>query len=195
MDVRRWAVLMVGVLGSPLLLTACGGGDSGSKPLPPLPSLSTHGSPSSSPTSASTHPSAAVSPFPATSQGARDFTRYLYAEINRAYAAKDPEIVRPLFAPGCETCDRYTHTLEGLRSGNVTASTSDQVVISAETPGAGVGPQVHVMVTVRSPGAVFTDRDGTQTKEDPSVDNIDVTLQTTTTSYLLLEMRHISKES
>ena len=54
----------------------------------------------------------------ATPSGAAAFTRFWYSEITRAWAARDPDIIRGLSAPGCEVCDRYISSMTGARQRN-----------------------------------------------------------------------------
>jgi hypothetical protein len=102
---RALALALAAVAG----LTACGGSSGQPQTLPPV----------------TTSPAAAVSPAPAptginaaTPQGASEFVRFFYAEISRAYQARDPEIIRALVLPSCKTCKLYIDSVTELRDKN-----------------------------------------------------------------------------
>jgi hypothetical protein len=173
------------------LLAGCGGdGGSGAEPLPPVPSVST----TVSVTPSASAPVVEVSPFPATAQGARDFTAHVYRQIDTAYASKDPELVRPLFATDCQSCGNFLATLENLRDGTTTWAGGPSTVLDVATPGAGIGPAVEVITRVDYPGARFTSNDGTTSSEPASILNTRWVISPTSTSYLVKEITLMNAE-
>jgi hypothetical protein len=96
-------------------VSACGGSSSGQpKTLPPV---------TTSPIAAATPSAAAAADVPAaakapTSAGAEAFAKFFYAQTNRAFNEKNPELVKALSAPGCGACDAYVGSIQRLLNNN-----------------------------------------------------------------------------
>lgn len=105
-----FAVVRVGVVAAGVVMFAAVSGCSGDveKPstLPPLTSL-----PSSSP-DRQPAPAGVNAPTP---QGATEFVRYFYAQVELAYQRKDPALVEVLSADGCLACQRFVASITRLR--------------------------------------------------------------------------------
>ncbi len=146
-----------------LLVTGCGGDSEQPAALPPVVTTQT-------PTTA---PSPTTAPVPTealaeTPQGAAQFARFFYAEVERAFAEKDPSIVERLSAPDCGACDRFTSSITSLRDngGRVTDVIYDIKV--AEAPAT---DRATALVTViyDSPAIQGFDAQGNQVREEPAV--------------------------
>jgi predicted lipid-binding transport protein (Tim44 family) len=136
----------------------------------PLPKVSASGTAEASP---SPSPTAAVPPAAqaATPQGASAFARFFYAEVQRAFAEKDPEIIGRLSAPGCKTCDLFVASLTRLRDEEESASPVIYDVLYAETPGFS-GPEAVVEVRYNSPANVRKDKSGAVISTEPEVRDV-----------------------
>jgi hypothetical protein len=124
-------------------LAACGG-SSGDKPRT-LPAITS--SPSTSPVAAPT-PEADVpaEAQPATSAGAEAFAKFFYAQTNRAFNDKNPDLVRLLSAPGCGACDAYVQSITLLRDNNERVEGYAVNVFQAVAPIV-TGPEARVDVS------------------------------------------------
>ena len=145
--------LRAGALGLVLVcaLTGCSG-DSGGEPqsLPPV---------TPAPTTLAPSPTPSPSAYPQTPQGAADFARFFYEQVELAYGAKDPDRLQDLFSSGCQACARFTQTLEALEDGSASVEGAADEVLSSESPGEEGGFTV-VVVQLDSGGATFRDRVG-----------------------------------
>lgn len=155
------------VLGLALVLLASGCSDDGgaSPTLPPITaSLTVSASATPSPTASAT---LSAAPFPNTPQGAAAFARVVYAEIDRAYASRNEEILRAIFEPGCTACNNYIGTIERMKEDSLTFTGGTSVVLSAETPGGQTG---LVTVSTRSDykGIIFRDPAGKVVASEPA---------------------------
>lgn len=131
------AVLSVG-----LLLSACGGDDDGPDVLPPI---------TSSPSVTSVAPTSPVSAFPDTPQGAAAFARFVYAEISKAYASKDPSTLQEIMSPDCDSCANFIRSVTQVRDQGLTVTNESVEVVSAETPG-GQSGLINVSVRLQTRG-------------------------------------------
>jgi predicted lipid-binding transport protein (Tim44 family) len=143
-----------------VLLAGCSSEREQPRTLPPVSAA-----PSPSASEAAPVPSAAQAETP---EGASAFARFFYAEVQRAFAAKDPEIVRRLSAPGCKACDRFITSLTNLRDegGRVTDVLYD--IKAAEAP-ATDGQTARVTVIYDSPAIQGFDAQGNVVREEPAV--------------------------
>lgn len=91
-----------------LLAAGCSDGGDGevSPTLPPITDA-----PSESPTAVAV-PSEATA---ATPEGAAEFVRFYYAQLELAYAEADPALIADISAPDCSTCNNYVESLTDLR--------------------------------------------------------------------------------
>ena len=129
--------------------------------------------PSVAVTTATTAPSPTSAPVPTeaqaeTPQGAAAFARFFYAEVQRAFAEKDPVIVERLSAPDCETCDLFVNSLTKLRDNNESASSVRYDIKAAESP-AVEGDKVIVTVLYDGPAVQRFDAAGAVISEEPAV--------------------------
>jgi hypothetical protein len=136
-------------------LAACGGSSGGARTLPAVTS-----SPAASPSA--TAPAVAAVPAEATaatSAGAEAFAKFFYAQVQRAFEAKDPEIVRVLGAPGCGACDAYVASITKLRDNNERVEGYALTVFDAIAP-AVTGPRARVDVSWTAPVVKRLDANG-----------------------------------
>ena len=177
--------LRAGALGLVLVcaLTGCSG-DSGGEPqsLPPV---------TPGPTTLAPSPTTSPSAYPQTPQGAADFARFVYAEIDRAYQTRDPEVIRPLFADACAACKNFVTSLERIRERGLTVDGRAARVVSAESPGSEL-PQV-VTVQLDYGGIRFLDPLGQVVAEEPAGEFQDeMTLERAEASWLVTSINRVS---
>lgn len=156
--------LVGGVLSVALL--GCSDPQEGLSRLPPLsprPSPSPTPSPSASPT-VSAVPTAAQA---ATPEGAAAFARFWYAEIERAFVERDPEIVRRLSAPGCAACSRFVASLTNLRDNNERTEGVVYMIVAAEAQAIS-GNTTRVAVVYNGPPTVRYDASGQVIRREPA---------------------------
>ncbi len=167
MRARALACLLV----AGLALTACSGdGDGAAATLPPI-TPTPPASPSASPTVAADVPEEAQA---ATPEGAAAFARYYAQEVYKAYRAKDPERVRRLSTPDCETCNRYIKTIEALIEDNATIEDAYTVeVVDAISPVAEPGAtRANVTLILRLGEFVVTGPSGEELAREPADDQL-----------------------
>lgn len=97
--------------GGVLLAVLAGCAGDGERP-PALPPLTATPSPSPSVEAA---PTGIAAPTP---EGAAEFVRYFYAQVELGYQRKDPNLVARLSAPGCSACARFVSSITRLRANN-----------------------------------------------------------------------------
>lgn len=173
---------------SALLLAAAGcGGEDEPPALPPVTAPAVTTTPAA--------PTAAVSAFPETPQGAAAFARAFFLSVNQAFAKKSASYLAPFFAEGCTACARYEGTLRDLASGAASVESSELTVISAESPPA-EGRLQPVDVRVASRGSVFRDPSGNVTNREPAgTAEIELRLVRDGTSWLIEQIINVSFES
>ena len=123
----------------------------------------------------SASPGHATSPVPTqaqaqTPQGAAQFARFFYAEVQRAYDVEDPQIVDSLSAPECEACRRFVVSLTAIPDEGETVTPVVYDIVAAAAP-AITGPDVRVDVIYDSPEIVRKDAGGAVISNEPVVDN------------------------
>ncbi|MCU1672660.1 MAG: hypothetical protein JWN77_773 [Frankiales bacterium] len=120
--------VLLGVVVLAAGLTACGGSSAEQpKTLPTLASVSAAPSPS-----AVAVPSEAAGETP---QAAGEFAKYVYAELERAFATKDNSTIARLSLPSCKTCKLYVGSVQRLREMNESITPVRFTVRSAVSPG------------------------------------------------------------
>lgn len=127
--------------------------------------------PSAAPTAAAPTPTAGPVPTEAqaeTPEGAAAFARFFYAEVQRAFAEKDPAIVERLSAPSCETCKLFVASLTTLRDNDESASPVRYDIKAAESP-AITGEEAIVTVLYDGPAIQRFDAAGAVIREEPAV--------------------------
>jgi hypothetical protein len=168
-----------------VLAAGCSGGEDPdvSPTLPPITEA-----PSGSP-SAEVVPSEATA---ATPEGAAAFVRFFVGEVQAGYEALDPERVRRVSTPECETCKRYIETIEtvrdqGARIGDAYTVEVIDAVAPLEEPGAS---STSVTLIVRIGEFVVTGADGTELLREPPIDQVvqSVTLNRVRNSWLVNEV-------
>lgn len=179
----RWGAALV-VLAA---VTACGEVEPGAASLPPVsaaPSVaaSVPASPSAAPV-----PSAAQA---ATPQGAAEFARFFYAEVERAYAETDPAIIERLSAPGCQACEHFIRTLKITRDAGERYEGLTHELLLVEAPAA-TGPTVAVTVVYNAPSVTLQAADGSVMAREAAVHNHEqqVDLLRSDQSWLVQEVR------
>jgi len=109
-------------------LTGCNGGGDDNGPPTTLPPVT----PAASPTEAAGDVPAEATE--ATPEGAVEFVRYFYDVLERAYAEQDPEALRSVVAPECETCERIMASLTRLREEGLDVNGHTITVTDAVAP-------------------------------------------------------------
>jgi hypothetical protein len=137
-------------------LAACGGSSGNSPRTLPAVTASPSLSPAAAPTPEADVPAEAQ---PATSAGAEAFAKFFYAEVQRAFESKDPEIVRALGAPGCGACDAYVASITKLRDNNERVEGYALKVFQAVAPQV-TGPTARVDVSWTAPIVKRLDANG-----------------------------------
>lgn len=123
--------------------------------------------------------STAVEPTPTgidapTPEGAGAFARHWYAEIEAAFATRDPERVVVLSDPACEVCLRYVQSVRKLRDNDERVDGYAIEVLAAESPaGAGQGGSARVTAVYKTSGATRYAADGSVILEEPPYDLIE----------------------
>ncbi|MDX6197232.1 MAG: hypothetical protein QOJ79_383 [Actinomycetota bacterium] len=155
--------LALTVAASAALVSACGGSSGEPRTAPPV----------------STSPAAASSPAPsgidaATPEGASEFVRFFYAEISRAFQARDPEIVRRLVLPTCKTCKLYIDSITGIRDENQRFVGGGFAIKFAVAPAdAGSTGTARVDVGFDYAGGQFVDAAGKVLLSEPAEKNVE----------------------
>ncbi|MSW72333.1 MAG: hypothetical protein F2829_19990 [Actinobacteria bacterium] len=168
------------LLAATLAVAGCSDESTGGEPLPPV-----------SPTVSSAPPASA---FPETPQGASDFARYVFEQLDQAYATEDPERVRPLFAAqGCSSCDRFLRTLEALQSGEVQLQGGGFDVVGAESPGGEEG-RVVVMRVNFAP-STFVDAAGEVVAQEPGTpgQSLEMQLETSADGFIVADILFVGE--
>ena len=120
-------VLVAGLVAAALVVGGCSSGAQGA-PGPdagtPPPSTSSAPSLSPSPTGVATLDAIARARIPKaarghTPQGAEAFARFYLEQVNKAWMAPDPELIRPYALDACKTCANYVGTAKWLREGRL----------------------------------------------------------------------------
>lgn len=179
---RCWGSAAAGLLA--LALTAA----CSSEPEEPqaLPSVSPVASASPSAAPAVVPPSAQAE----TPQGAAAFARFFYAEVQRAFAQKDPGIVQRLSAPGCEACRLFDASLTALRDNNERVTPVEFEIVAAEAP-AITGPTARVDVIFNTKAVQRFDATGKLLYEEAAAvnDEVQLTLVRSGSSWLVQEVQ------
>lgn len=142
------------------LLAGCSQDDPPASTLPPLSVAPSPSAPSAEPV-----PSAAQA---ATPQGAGEFARYFYEQVEQAFVDRDPERVRRLSAPGCRTCADFIESLTRLRDNGERVDGAVYDILAAEAPSSN-GETTTVTVIYNGPPVVRYAADGTIIAEEPEV--------------------------
>lgn len=168
------------------LAAACSSAVEEPPPLPRIPSESA--TPTEEPAALpAAVPSAAQAETP---EGAAAFARFFYAEVERAYEEKDPDIVRALSAPDCRACARFMQSVADLRDTGGRTTGVIYNIRSAEVP-ALTGEGARVTVIYNSPAIQGLDANGMVVHEEPAVVNFEeqVELLRATTGWLVAAVK------
>jgi hypothetical protein len=133
-----------------------------------LPSVSPGASASPSVTAAPGPVAVPVAAQAATPKGAAEFARFFYAEVERAYEERDPEIVARLGAPGCEACGRFVASLTSSRDNDERVEGAVYEITFAEAPEV-VNDRTVVAVIYDGPEAVRYSAEGAVIDREPAV--------------------------
>jgi hypothetical protein len=177
--------ILAGVLGV-LVLSACDGSSADEPPI--LPSLSA--SPSASSSAPTAMPTGRDAP---TAQGAAEFAKYFYSQIETAFATRDPSLVSGLSAPGCTSCRQYVQSLTKLRNNNERVEGFDIVVSAAIAPASTTPVETRVDVVWSYGGAKRYDAEGRLIREEPPTKGIEeqVNLVRLGNSWRVAEIKRI----
>lgn len=159
---------VAGVLALTAALAGCSGDPQAPSTLPSLSSAPSAASPSASPS-----PSGINAPTP---EGASAFARYWYAEIQAAFANRDPDRLRVLSAPGCVACDQYVRSVTRLRDENERVDNYRIEIVAAEAPALADASTAEVTVVYNTDGATRYDSQGNVVREDPARQLVEQTL-------------------
>jgi predicted lipid-binding transport protein (Tim44 family) len=113
------------LLGAGLLLTGCSG-EAADTPGATLPPATSTPSASATATAADEVPPEAKA---ATPEGAAAFVRHFYERIERAYAERDPEVLRPVVDADCEACNGLLAAVARLRDDNNTLASPYRITV------------------------------------------------------------------
>jgi hypothetical protein len=129
-----------------------------------LPSLTA----APSPTPSATPTPSAISA--ATPEGAVEFARYFYGQVELAYARKDPELVSRLSADGCSACERFVASISRLRDRNERTEGLIYDISFAQAP-ATDGTKARVDVIYSGPEVIRYDSHGQVVNREPAAVN------------------------
>lgn len=151
--------LVPGVVVLSLGLTACSGAEDDA-PAPTLEPLATSASPSPS---AAAVPSEAAA---ATPEGAAEFVRYFFGQVEAAYEQRDPTLIEPLVDARCAPCQRVIDAVTRLRDEDAQVQGYRIEVVEAASPTAGQTANVTALLNFGE--FVRTDSAGAVTREEPA---------------------------
>lgn len=149
------------------VLAGCSGEDPPAVTLPPLSVAPSPSAPSAQPV-----PTAAQA---ATPQGAAEFARFFYAQIEQAFVTRDPDRIAVLSASGCEACQAYIASLTSLRDENESVR-FDLEVIAADAPAGDMSTSARVTVIYNSGGSIRYDANGAEIAREPARRNAEQTV-------------------
>jgi hypothetical protein len=144
-------------------VVGCGGSAGSPQALPSL-SPAASASPPPSPV-----PTGVQAP---TAQGAAEFVRFFYGQIERGFAVRDPQLVAALSLPSCTACGNYIRSMTKLRANNERAEGFKITLKSAVAP-ADTGRQARVDVSWSYPGATRYDASGKVIRREPATRGIE----------------------
>lgn len=145
-----------------LALSACSGGEGDASPT--IAPVTDAPSPSPIPTTREVQP-----PTEATPEGAAEFVRYFYDQVEKAYAARDPALVEALAAPGCSACERFVTSISSLRDNNQRTEGLVYELLSVVTPPF-EGDRARVDVVYNGPEVVRYASDGSVVNREPAAE-------------------------
>lgn len=149
------------LLAAALVTSACSDDEPAAGPtLPPITET-----PSASPTPEAIPTEATV----ATPEGAAEFARYFYAQVERAYAEKEPRYIQELSAPGCSACERFVASVTQLRDEDQRSEGLLYEIVSAEAPALS-GETARVDVVYNGPEVIRYDAQDNVINREPAAD-------------------------
>lgn len=164
-----------------LALTACNGEGEAAPTLPPVTADATPTPTATATTTAEAVPTQATAQTP---QGAEQFVRYFYDQLERAYATRDPNLVRGLVTEDCQACTGIIDSVTRLRAQDVTVANYDVTVLQTAVPST---DGVPTTVTTVLAFTEYVERapDGTEKVREPAVSRFvqDVLLAPTPTGW------------
>jgi hypothetical protein len=144
-------------------VAACGGAAGEPQALPSL-SPAASASPSPSPV-----PSGIQAP---TAQGAADFVRFFYGQIERGFATKNPQLVAEHSEPGCSSCANYVRSMTKLRDNNERVAGFKIIINNAVAPG-DTGNDARVDISWNTPATTRYDAAGNVIRREPAASGIE----------------------
>lgn len=103
-----------------------------------------------------------------TPQGASAFARYFFETVNRAYKARDPDIVRALSTVECGSCDAVAGDIERLRTEDHTVAGSRYLLTFAEAAPAEEQGRIIVDFAFSADPYVERDSEGSVVQDYPA---------------------------
>lgn len=158
--------LGVPALAGAIALSGCGGSSSAEPQVLPTVQPSSAAATTAAP---SVSPSGKDAPTP---EGAAAFARFVYAEIERAFVARDPSIVEAVSTPGCVSCKNFIESIKGVRDGNGRVEGYRIDVRVAVAPG-GTGQTARVDIIRDSTANIEYDRAGRVVSKEPGLRGIE----------------------
>jgi len=138
--------------------------------LPSLPSTST--SPSAAPSSAVPASAQAETP-----QGAAAFARFFYEQVALGFQTQNPDLVRQISLPSCESCNRYVQSITSVREQDLRVEGGDFTILFAEAPSAETGGRARVDVAWNFAEVKYYDATGALVNTGPAVAGVEETMQ------------------
>ena len=154
-------------------LSGCGGGEPAATALRPVSPVASAAAPTAAVASPVPVPSAAQAETP---EGAAEFARFFYAEVERAYEALDPAIVSQLSAPACEACAKFVRTLTITRERGERYVGVAYDLALAEAP-ADDAPRTVVTIVYDAPPVVLYASDGSVISREPGLQGVEEELE------------------
>ena len=116
-----------------------------------------------------------------TAQGASEFVRFFYSQIETAFQERDPSLLSTLSAPTCESCQQYVSSLTKLRDNNERVDGFRVSVLSVVSPALDAPTTARVDVIWSYEGAKRFDATGRQIREEPATRGIEELVDLTRT--------------
>jgi hypothetical protein len=155
---------LVLTLAATAAVAGCGGSSSGQPRT--LPAVSASPSPSAVPSVA---PTGINAPTP---QGAADFARYVYAQIERAFATKDPALIQALSTPACDSCNNLIASLKRVVANNEHV-VGYRITVQAAVAPATTATTARVDVIRETTGGEFISAAGRVVLREPALHGIE----------------------
>lgn len=104
----------------------------------------------------------------ATPEGAAEFARFFYSQVERAYVEKEPRYISELAADGCVACESFVESVSQLRDEGQRIVGATYEIVSAEAPPV-AGDTARVDVVYNGPEAVRYDSGNNVLNREPAL--------------------------